>query len=119
MRHCGRHHQRAAAERLISRVIRESGCPRPLRRFYVCFARELYLTLRHPPARRAASHKPQAPGWTLDHLTTGPPPSVDFSVATKRVVARWFGRGLSGHLLWLIGDRMIDLMFPDARSKGR
>ena len=43
----------------------------------------------------------------------------DFTQRTKRVVAKWFSRGLSGHILWLIGDRMLDLMFPDARPRGR
>jgi len=31
----------------------------------------------------------------------------DYSVRTKRVVMKWFGRGLSGHLMWLIGKEVL------------
>ena len=31
----------------------------------------------------------------------------DYSRRTKRVVMKWFERGLSGHLMWLIGRELL------------
>jgi hypothetical protein len=31
----------------------------------------------------------------------------DYSVRTKRVVQKWFERGLHGHILWLVGQAVI------------
>jgi hypothetical protein len=98
----------------------------------------LYLTLRRPPpsrdwttAKLAKNAKTgfsrrdlQTANWTPDTPRPGKV-SVplerkrfpDFSQRTKQVVMRWFHRGLSGHLLWLIGDRMLDPMFPGAQTE--
>jgi hypothetical protein len=57
---------------------------------YLAFAHELMAVERRQP--QASSHKLQAP---------------DFSMRTKRVVQKWFDRGLSGHLLWLIGEAIM------------
>ena len=57
------------------------------------FAHELFLTLRRRPGS-------------------------DFSHSTKLVVMKWFKRGLSGRLLWLIGEQIIRWRFPkSANSK--
>jgi len=32
----------------------------------------------------------------------------DFTPRTKRIVQKWFRRGLSGHLMWLIGERILN-----------
>jgi hypothetical protein len=34
-------------------------------------------------------------------------PAPDFEPGTKRVVMKWFRRGLSGHRLWLIGRALM------------
>jgi hypothetical protein len=57
---------------------------------YLAFAHELVAAERRQP--QASSHKLQAP---------------DFSRRTKRVVEKWFRRGLSGHLMWLIGEAVL------------
>lgn len=49
---------------------------------YHTFAREFYATLRRPFAG-------------------------DFSLRTRRTVTRWFRRGLSGRLLWAIGETLV------------
>ena len=49
---------------------------------YLAFTRELYISLLREP---------------------GP----DFSRQTKRVVQKWFERGLSGHVMWLIGESIM------------
>jgi len=41
-------------------------------------------------------------------MSERPRPFPDFSMRTKRVVMKWFRRGLSGHLMWLIGDRILN-----------
>jgi hypothetical protein len=60
---------------------------------YIQFARELTRSSRH------ASPSGAFP---------------DFSIETKRIVAKWFRRGLSGHLLWLIGKELIPV--PEVRN---
>jgi hypothetical protein len=54
---------------------------------YLAFAHELMRTLRQPP--RTPRSPSAFPGY---------------SRRTKRVVQKWFERGLSGHLMWLIGE---------------
>jgi hypothetical protein len=49
---------------------------------YVEFARELWVTLHRVPL-------------------------ADFDRSTKAVAAKWFSRGLSGHVLWLIGSAIL------------
>jgi len=65
--------------------------PEPERERYLPFARELCATLKRPP---------------------GP----DYTRRTKRVVGRWFGRGLHGKLLWRIGVELLGRLFPGAAT---
>ena len=58
------------------------ACPHEQRAAYLTFAFELYRTLARPPV----------PG---------------FSHHTQRVVMKWFRRGLSGKLMWLIGEAIL------------
>jgi hypothetical protein len=60
------------------------------RPFYYQFAAELTRTLRAPV-------------------------NGDFSMQTKRVVQRWFERGLSGHVLWAIGKELMMMLLPQPR----
>jgi len=49
----------------------------------------------------------RAGNWKLETATTRNPPFPDYGPRTKRIVAKWFKRGLSGHLLWLIGEAVL------------
>jgi hypothetical protein len=69
---------------VVSAVVPDSE-----RELYLPFARDLYTTLHRPPV-------------------------PDFSRRTKLVVQKWFQRGLSGHLMWLIGQRLLGRLYPPA-----
>ena len=79
-------------ETRVVRAVEAAGVSDEERPFYLDFAQELDLSLRH-----GQQLKPQAP---------------DFSTGTKRIVAKWFGRGLSGHKLWLVGEALLH--YPDS-----
>jgi len=79
---------------VVSAVVPEGECEQ-----YLPFARELWLTLRRQQPKRQA--QAQAP---------------DFSRKTKLVVQKWFVRGLSGHLLWRIGVRLLGRLYPAASA---
>jgi hypothetical protein len=81
---------------------------------YLSFARELVIEQR----RKAL---PDSPEFRIQRAESRvgevkPPrtprtpmarPFPDFSRRTKRVVEKWFRRGLSGHLMWLIGQEVL------------
>jgi hypothetical protein len=71
---------------VVSAVVPEGDCEQ-----YLPFARELYVTFHHPPR-------------------------PDFDRRTKLVVQKWFIRGLSGHLMWRIGERMLGRLYPAKRT---
>jgi len=73
---------------VVSAVVPKCECER-----YMPFARELYATFHRPP-------------------------SPDFTQRTKRVVQKWFERGLSGKFLWRIGERLLGRMYPAALARG-
>ena len=57
---------------------------------YLAYARELVVAERSSSfAYRPSSNVP------------------DFTRRTKRVAEKWFRRGLSGHLMWLIGEAIL------------
>jgi hypothetical protein len=74
----------------VQQVVNARVRAREARAAYLSFARELYRSITRPPV-------------------------PDFSLATKRVVLRWFRRGLSGHVMHLIGEALIGRMFPAGR----
>jgi hypothetical protein len=67
-------------------IVLESGVPEAEVARYVEFGRELLATAHRVPV-------------------------PDFDAGTKAVVAKWFGRGLSGHALWLIGKAILRVRF--------
>jgi hypothetical protein len=74
---------------VVAAVVPAAACEH-----YMPFARELYATFHRPPY-------------------------PDFTLRTKRVVRKWFERGLSGKLLWRIGERLLAKLYPAAGlSKG-
>ncbi|MBN2537787.1 hypothetical protein JXB37_05875 [candidate division WOR-3 bacterium] len=70
----------------LAGLVRRSGADEERFEFYLAFARELELSLRR---ERLLRHEPGA--------------FPDFSRQTKRVVMKWFKRGLSGRVLARIG----------------
>ena len=79
---------------VLARIVAGLDCPEEQRPFYLTFALELYHTL----------HRPPVPG---------------FSYYTQRVVLKWFHRGLSGRLLWLIGYQIVHWRFPQEAQDGK
>jgi hypothetical protein len=65
---------------------------------YVQFARELMLAQRRSQRPDNSERRMQKPGCGVAGYT----PEL-----VKRVVTKWFRRGLSGHLLWLIGEELM------------
>jgi hypothetical protein len=72
---------------VVAAVVPEDACER-----YLPFAQELYATFHRPP-------------WP------------DFDRRTKLVVQKWFVRGLSGHCMWLIGERLLGRLYPTASGQ--
>ena len=82
----GHRHSGELLREVVSAVVPECDCEQ-----YLPFARELYATLHHPP-------------------------QPDFDRRTKQVVQKWFSRGLSGHHLWQIGERLLGRLYPAQRA---
>ena len=62
------------------------GCREEQRVSYLAFGQELFQAMTRPPV-------------------------PDFEYKAKRVVAKWFRRGLSGKLLWELGSAIIQWRF--------
>jgi len=86
----------------------------------LCFAREYlramrrtahFITLTPTLSRTREREKGMSSSGRdagpLDHLTTWPL-CFDSSPSAKLVVSRWFSRGVSGRLLWLIAEGIMD-----------
>jgi len=86
---------------------------------YLQFARELDLSLRRPLKRQAQARglemTLQTGNWKLETATMRRRRFPDFSMRTKRIVAKWFRRGLHGRALWRIGEALIGRLFPAGR----
>jgi hypothetical protein len=65
---------------------------------YLAFARELMMAERHGRPPDSPEFRVQKPESRIG----GPADE-----AVKRIVEKWFRRGLSGHLMWLIGEAML------------
>ena len=74
---------------------------------YVAFARELYATLR---LGRKQGTVPRSGNVGLAAVQS------PFSARNKRVVMKWFRRGLHGNLLWRIGVGLVGRLYPDAAT---
>ena len=85
---------------------------------YLAFAHELAAAERLSSfVHRSSSVIPRErrDSRNLAARQTGRDPSIGVGVTkgrepsqrTKRVVAKWFRRGLSGHLMWLIGKEVL------------
>jgi hypothetical protein len=103
---------------VVAAVVPPEDCER-----YMRFARELYAKLRHES--QASSRRLQGRLGTRSEIAKpisvmSPPPECRVAGYTpepvKRVVLRWFRRGLSGHLMWLIGKRLLSRMYPAVES---
>ena len=89
-RHCHPPHRESPHELRLRAIVDSLVADSSEKAAYVAFARELVAAERSSSfVRRPSSEVP------------------DFSMRTKRVVAKWFRRGLSGHLMWLIGRSVL------------
>jgi len=91
-----RPHHESPHEARLREVVDELIPDTERRQEYLQFARELDLSLRRP-LRRRNRYFP------------------DFSTRTKRVVARWFRRRLSGRVMWRIGEALTGRALPGGR----
>jgi hypothetical protein len=102
----GHRHSGELLREVVSAVVPEGACE-----LYLPFARELYATLHHS---RKLGTVPRSACVGLSAVQS--PFSADFDRRTKLVVQKWFVRGLSGHLMWLIGERLLGRLYPAARA---
>jgi hypothetical protein len=65
---------------------------------YLAFAHELTRALRRSERQDRPEFRNQKPEFRVAGYTPEP---------VKRVVVKWFRRGLSGHLMWLIGKEIL------------
>ncbi|HTW90531.1 MAG TPA: hypothetical protein VMH22_02345 [bacterium] len=101
----GHRHSSKLLREVVAAVVPADACER-----YMPFARELYVSFH---GSRKQGTVPRRACVRLGAVQS--PFSPDFSRRTKLVVQKWFVRGLSGHLMWLIGERMLGRMYPEAR----
>ena len=74
---------------------------------YLAFARELALAQMRQPAKTGDSPMERSARGTVPVFAV-----PDYSAWTKRVVEKWFRRGLHGKLLWLIGQAVLEGRMP-------
>jgi hypothetical protein len=90
---------------------------------YVAFARELYATLQlgRKQGTVPAKNWGQSLGVAQGPVKVQSPffaraVQSPFSSRNKRVVMKWFRRGLHGNLLWRIGVALLGRLYPDAAT---
>jgi hypothetical protein len=135
----GHRHSGEMLREVVAAVVPEEDCER-----YLPFARELYATFHHSRKRgtvlsRTLAALPAKNGGQSLGVAQGPAKvqspffsravqsqfsassrklqAPDFSRRTKMTVMKWFRRGLSGHLMWLIGERLIGRLFAARSSR--
>jgi len=97
-RHCQPPHRDSSHEQFLRDVVDVFVADESLKPAYLAFARELMLSLRRRPK---AGDSP-----TVQRVGLAAVQAL-FSARTKRVVMKWFERGLHGRLLWLVGSAAI------------
>ena len=70
------------------------GCSEEMRSSYLAFGQEIFAAMTRPPV-------------------------PDFEDKAKRVVMKWFERGLSGKLLWKLGSAIIHWRFGKAADSSQ
>jgi len=78
----------------------------PQKPAYLAFALEFAMSLRHGPqlAGIPEADPGDSPRWDSPRIPATVP---DFEPGTKRVVLKFFERGLHGHTLWLVGQAVM------------
>jgi len=105
-RNCHPPHHESPHEQRLREIVDELVPEDSQKRSYLAFARELAAAERsssfvHRPSMRKPGTVPRSACVELSAVQS------PFSQRTKRVVMKWFRRGLSGHLMWLIGDAIL------------
>ena len=117
-RHCHPPHRESPHELRLRAIVDSLVADSSEKAAYVAFARELVAAERSSSfVHRSSSVIPREQGDSrnLSAMETRRDPSIGVGVTkgrepsqrTKRVVAKWFRRGLSGHLMWLIGRSVL------------
>jgi hypothetical protein len=114
-RNCHPPHHESPHEQRLREIVDELVPEDSQKDAYVAFAMELMAVERHERlgTRSEVVGWGQSPAFRTPRSGTVPTTSVmsspsDFSVLTKRVVQKWFERGLRGNLLWRIGEAILD-----------
>jgi hypothetical protein len=81
-RNCHPPYHESPHEQRLREIVDEFVPDSPERPAYLSFAREVALSVHREPV-------------------------PDYEPGTKRVVQKWFERGLHGRLLWLVGQAVI------------
>ena len=97
-RNCHPPHHESPHEQRLREIVDELVPDDSQKQAYVAFARELAISLRRGP-KMGDSPSEQRVGLAAVQSP--------FSAGTKRVVMKWFARGLHGNILRRIGDAIL------------
>ena len=122
-RNCHPPHHESPHEQRLREIVDELVPDDSQKQAYLAFAHELtavqrraYTVHRVIPTKRSAGRNLAAKqagrdpssglgvtGTTMRHRRF-----PDYSMGTKRIVAKWFARGLHGNLLWRVGEAILN-----------
>jgi hypothetical protein len=115
-------HHESPQEQRLREIVDELVPDDSQKQAYLAFAHELMAAERHAPfgsviprergdprnlAAMETRRDPSIGGAQRTVGTSGVTKGRDPSQRTKRIAAKWFERGLHGHLLWLVGQAVI------------
>ena len=98
-RNCHPPHHESPHEQRLREIVEELVPEDYQKDAYVAFARELMLA-----ERRSARQDNSECRMQISDCRIG----GSANEAVKRIVAKWFERGLQGRLLWRIGEAILD-----------
>jgi len=89
---------RSPHELRLREIVNELVSDDSQKQAYLAFARELMIAQRRSARPESPEFRNQKPEFRIAGYTPEP---------AKRVVEKWFRRGLHGKLLWLIGEAIL------------
>ena len=110
-RNCHPPHHESPHEQRLREIVDSLVTDISEKEAYVAFAHELAISVRREPVVFVIPRE-RSDSRNLAARETGRDPSIGVGVTrgrepsqrTKRVVQKYFERGLHGHLLWLVGQ---------------
>ena len=97
-RNCYPSHHESPHEQHMREIVDELVPDDSQKQAYISFARELTVAERRSRSPDNPEFRNQKPECRIAGYT---------NEVTKRIVQKWFGRGLSGRLMWLIGEAVL------------